>query len=205
LHLVKRNQKTISTLRLASNATNIFRKWNRIIHRDFGYFFFGITIIYCISGIAVNHKKDWNPNYNIRQKSFTVTHLLPREYIDDAFVKTLLKGLGENQDYKKFYFPTANELRIFLKTSGSVTINLDTKIGYIETISKRSFFYEFNFLHYNPGKWWTWFSDIFSGALILISISGLFIIAKGKNSLTRRGVWLIIAGLVLPILAMFLL
>ncbi len=190
---------------MTSKATNIFRKWNRIIHRDFGYFFFGITIIYCVSGIAVNHKKDWNPNYNIEQKSFTVAHLLPKEYIDDNFVKTILKNIGQSEDYKKFYFPTSNELRIFLKNSGSVTIDLTTKTGYIETISKRSIFYEFNFLHYNPGKWWTWFSDIFAVALILIAISGLFIISQGKNSLTRRGVWFIIAGLVLPILAIFLL
>jgi len=190
---------------LAGKGTSLFKKWNRIIHRDFGYFFFGITIIYCISGIAVNHKKDWNPNYNIEQKKFVVEHLLPREYIDDAYIKTLLKEIGKDEDYKKFYFPTDDELRIFLKNGGSVTVNLTTKNGYIETISKRALFFEFNFLHYNPGKWWTWFSDIFAVALILIAISGLFIITQGKNSLLRRGIWFIIGGLIIPILALILL
>lgn len=190
---------------MTSNGTRIFRKWNRIIHRDFGYFFFGITVIYCISGIAINHKANWNPNYNITQKSFKVEHMLPKEYIDEAFVLGVLKTLGEEENFKKYYFPSENELRIFLKNTSSATINLDTKTGYIETLKKRPFFYEFNFLHYNPGKWWVWFSDIYAGALILIAISGLLIISQGQNSLLRRGIWFVLAGLVIPILAIFLL
>ncbi len=42
-----------------------WRKWNKAVHRDFGYFFFGMVIIYSLSGIAINHIKDWNPNYVI--------------------------------------------------------------------------------------------------------------------------------------------
>jgi hypothetical protein len=38
-----------------------WRKWFRIIHRDFGYLFFGVTLVYAVSGIAINHLDDWNP------------------------------------------------------------------------------------------------------------------------------------------------
>ena len=34
-----------------------WRKWNRAVHRDFGYLFLGMTIIYALSGIALNHMK----------------------------------------------------------------------------------------------------------------------------------------------------
>ena len=37
-----------------------WRKWNKIIHRDLGYLCFGLTIIYVISGVAVNHIATWN-------------------------------------------------------------------------------------------------------------------------------------------------
>ena len=37
------------------------RKWIRVIHRDMGYIFFGMSLIYGISGIALNHLDDWNP------------------------------------------------------------------------------------------------------------------------------------------------
>jgi hypothetical protein len=40
-----------------------WRKFNIIIHRDLGYLCFGLTIIYAISGVAVNHIQDWNPTY----------------------------------------------------------------------------------------------------------------------------------------------
>ncbi|MGO2479734.1 MAG: PepSY-associated TM helix domain-containing protein, partial [Pseudoalteromonas sp.] len=42
-------------------------KLNRSLHRDIGYFCIGLVIIFAISGIAVNHKDDWNPNYRVEQ------------------------------------------------------------------------------------------------------------------------------------------
>jgi uncharacterized protein len=189
---------------MASKGLRIFRKWNRVLHRDIGYFFFGLTIIYCISGIAVNHKKDWNPNYDIRFRDISLGHSLDRSSISEEQVLAILDGYGETDGYKKFYFPDDNTLKVFIK-DGSLSVNMETGNGYIEKISKRPFFYEINFLHYNPGSWWTWFSDAFCVGLILIAITGLFVIAKSKNSLTRRGIWFIIAGLLLPILAMFIL
>ena len=44
-------------------------RWRKLIiatHRDIGYFFAGLTVLYAISGVAVNHIDDWNPNYVIR-------------------------------------------------------------------------------------------------------------------------------------------
>ena len=49
-----------------------WRKWNRAVHRDFGYLFFGMTIIYALSGIAINHINDWNPNYKVYTEDIKV-------------------------------------------------------------------------------------------------------------------------------------
>jgi hypothetical protein len=46
--------------------------WEYIIHRDLGYLCFGLTIIYVISGVAVNHIQDWNPNYVIERQTDTI-------------------------------------------------------------------------------------------------------------------------------------
>ncbi len=43
----------------------LLRKWSRILHRDIGYFFIFTSLIYGISGIALNHMSDWNPNYSV--------------------------------------------------------------------------------------------------------------------------------------------
>ena len=189
---------------MASNSLRIFRKWNRILHRDIGYFFFGMTIIYCISGIALNHKKDWNPNYDITYRDFTINENIDKSTVNTEWILALLKNYHEENHYKKHFFSDNKTLKIFID-NGSLTINIESKEGYIEKITKRPFFFEVNFLHYNPGKWWMWFSDIFCVAMIIIAISGLFIIAKSKNSLSRRGVWFVIAGLVVPILALIFL
>ena len=172
-----------------------WRKWNRIIHRDFGYFFFGMTIIYALSGIAINHIKDWNPNYIIKTKNISVN--IPDE-INKNEVLNILKILNEEKNYKKHYFPKEDQLKVFIK-NGTLTLNLNSGNGIIEKIKVRPIFKPMNYLHYNPIKWWTWFSDIFAGALILIAISGLFIL-KGKKGITKRGAWLTILGILIPVI-----
>lgn len=41
-------------------------------------------------------------------------------------------------------------------------------------------------LHFNPGKWWTWFADAFAVCLIIITVSGIVMI-KGPKGLWGRG------------------
>ncbi|MEA3503944.1 MAG: PepSY-associated TM helix domain-containing protein [Bacteroidota bacterium] len=179
------------------------RKWNRAIHRDLGYFFFGITIIYSLSGIALNHMQDWNPSYVVENKDFTITNLPEKENITKEFVINLLEENDIDAKYKNHYFPKSEYLKIFLK-GGSLVINTSTKQANLELLKKRFFFNDANYLHYNPNIWWTYFSDIFAGALIIIAIGGLFI-ARGKKSITGRGAWLTAAGIIIPIIFLYFL
>jgi hypothetical protein len=157
-----------------------------------------------VSGIALNHKKDWYPSYNITYKDITIKDNISKSSVNEEWVLNLLKEYHEEDHYKKYFFSDDKTLKIFID-NGSVSINTESKKGYLEKITKRPFFFEVNFLHYNPGKWWMWFSDIFCVGLTIVAISGLFIIAKSKNSLSKRGVWFIIAGLLIPVLALIFL
>ncbi len=179
-----------------------WRKWNRIIHRDFGYFFFGMTIIYGVSGIALNHKGDWNPSYRISNYEVNVPDELLGKKVDKQNSIDILEYLQIEDDYKKHYFPDNTTLKIFFN-DGSTEIDMITGEGYVETIKRRPFLYEVNFLHYNPGVLWKWFSDIYGGALVLIAISGLFIL-KGRKGIKGRGLWLTMAGVLLPLILFFL-
>ncbi|MBS0010914.1 MAG: PepSY-associated TM helix domain-containing protein [Bacteroidales bacterium] len=178
------------------------RKLNRVTHRDIGYLISGMTIIYAVSGIALNHKHDWNSNYIIDQRTFTTEIQFTRDSASEEQVYQLLEELDETKNFKTSYYPTGDKLTLFL-VSGSAIVNTETGEGYVEKIRKRPLFYEFNFLHYNPGKWWKWFSDIFCVSLILVTITGLFII-KGRNGITRRGAILTAIGIILPLLFLFL-
>ncbi len=52
-----------------------FRKTIIGVHRDVGYFFAGLTVLYAISGVAVNHIEDWNPNYSVTHTERSVGDL----------------------------------------------------------------------------------------------------------------------------------
>lgn len=178
-----------------------WRKINRVLHRDLGYFFFGMCIIYGLSGIALNHRHDWNPNYIVTQKDIKVTLPETEGRFEKPEVKKILEEIGE--DSYRTHIQSASNLRIFVE-GGTININPETGAGYLEKIKRRSVFYEVNFLHYNaPKKLWTWFSDIYAVALIIISITGLFIL-KGKNGITRRGAWLTGIGIIVPLFLLYL-
>lgn len=178
------------------------RKLNRVLHRDLGYFFFGMTLIYAISGIALNHRHDWNPNYIITQKEFQKeTSVSPLE-ADEDYATDVLDYLDISAAYRT-HLVSGDNLRIFVK-DGSVSLNLSTGKGSYEIIRKRPVFNQLNFLHYNtPRKLWTWFSDIYASGLIIIAITGLFII-KGKNGISGRGAWLASLGIIIPLIFLYL-
>ena len=89
-----------------------WRKWFRVIHRDFGYFFFGVTLIYAVSGIAINHLNDWNPNYVITAENIQTSLDLNSSKEE---ILAMLEDNGERKNYKNYYFPSENGLKIFLK------------------------------------------------------------------------------------------
>lgn len=175
------------------------RKWSRILHRDIGFFFIGTTLIYAISGIALNHMSDWNPNYSVENKSFSTSINLEKTASLKNNILELLDEIDHRDNYKKHYFPSKNNLKIFLKGGSSIIVNIKSGNGNAEFLKRRPLFYEVNYLHYNPNKFWTWFSDIFAGALILFAITSLFM-NKGKNGLNGWGGIYTILGFLIPIL-----
>lgn len=177
-----------------------WRRWNRAIHRDLGYFFVAMCIIYGLSGIAINHINDWNPNYIYISKNIDFGQSVPSSPSKEL-VKEILQTADEENNYKHHIMTGEETLRIFLK-DGSAFINIHTGKGKIERVIRRPVFHALNYLHYNPQKWWIWFSDAFAIGLIVLAITGLFIL-KGKNGITRRGAIITIAGIIIP--AVFLL
>lgn len=178
-----------------------WRKWNRAIHRDLGYFFFAASVIYGISGIAINHLNDWNPNYIITNKTIELGHPI-QSTITKKEVIEILEKYEEGDAYKKHFFPNPETLKVFLD-GGSALIDVATGSGQIEKLRRRPVLHAFNFLHYNPKKWWTLFSDAYAIGLVVLSVTGLFIL-KGKNGITRRGAIITTIGIIIPLVFLLL-
>jgi hypothetical protein len=154
-----------------------------------------MTIIYALSGIALNHIKHWNPSYSIIHEEMTLAVPQARPTKEQA-VEMVSQVDGELK-YKKHFYPQPGVMKIFVE-GGSVVVNLASGRSMVEILERRPVLFEMNFLHYNPGKWWTWFSDLFAIAMMLLAISGLFII-KGKKGIKGRGAWLAGLGVLIPI------
>lgn len=174
------------------------RKLNLDWHRDLGYFFSALIIIYCISGIALNHINDWDPDFIIEKKTIIIKNNFTKDKINKGVIENLNKLVGE-PNYKIFDFPTNDQVKIYYDNA-TFHVNFSTKKGIYENVYRRPLFYQTNVIHKNSLNGWKWFSDIFAFLLIVITITGMFI-AKGKNGIKGKGKWLLIIGSLPPIIA----
>lgn len=182
------------------NKGAIFRKWSRIIHRDVSYLFAGMILIYAISGILMNHRGDLNPHYSVSSHEYKVeVDLTDKSKIDKDLVLKLLEPWNEAANYTKHYFPKEGRMKVFLKGGSSLTVNTATGDAVYESLKRRPLLSDMVKLHYNPGRWWTVFSDVFAVSLILITLTGMVMI-KGPKGFWGRGCILFLIGIAVPIL-----
>ena len=176
------------------------RRLNIATHRDFGYFFSALIILYCVSGLALNHVDDWNPDFIIEKKDIKLSSKLNSPLTLESIEKLGVE-VGESS-YKVYDIPAPGKVKIYYDNA-TLLIDLADGTGQYEKISRRPLFYQANVLHRNSLRGWKWVSDVFAVMLILISVTGLFIL-KGEKGVTGRGKWLMAAGLLLPVSALLI-
>ena len=93
--------------------------------------------------------------------------------------------------------------KVFLKGGSSLVVELSTQHAVYEKLTRRPLLSALTKLHYNPGSWWTHFADLFAAGLIIITVSGIIMI-KGPKGLWGRGGIELAAGIIIPLLFLFL-
>lgn len=176
------------------------RRLNIATHRDFGYFFSALIIIYCISGLALNHIDEWNSDFIIEKKDIRFQTSLSNPLTAEA-IENLTKEVGE-VTHKVYDIPAPGKAKIYYDNA-TLLVDLADGTAVYEKISRRPVFYQANVLHRNSLRGWKWVSDIFAVMLILISVTGIFIL-KGQKGVMGRGKWFMAAGLLVPIIAILL-
>ena len=180
-----------------------WRRWNNILHRDLGYLCFGLTVIYAISGVAVNHIADWNPNYRIERVQAAIDPVALTGLRGDRLIGAILKQLAETGEIKGNYQADDDNLQIFV-VNNNITVNLKTGAVQQEKSRPRKVLYEMNFLHINLAKkLWTWVADLYAVALAALAVTGLFVL-RGTKGITGRGAWLTGLGCLIPLFFLWL-
>ena len=173
-----------------------WRAWLRAFHRDAGYLVIGLTIIYALSGLAVNHIADWDANFVNVTRSFTV-QIAPGEHTDDEIAAIVAKA-GDITDKPKEVYREGDDLEILYDHR---TLHVDVPSGKVvdEQQKPRFFLRAANWLHLNRGKKaWKYFADAYAAGLLLLATSGLFMI-PGKKGLIGRGAVFVAIGVAIPL------
>jgi len=179
-----------------------WRHWNTVLHRDVGYVLVALTIVYSVSGIAVNHINDWNPNYSFErvEKRFEPIPVTNR----DEMVALAVERLELPSPPQESFRPSPELLQLFYD-GWSVDVQTQEGLAMIERPRERLVFHDFNFLHLNHGKGlWTLVADLYAGLMALLAISGM-IMLRGKKGLAGRGKWFVLAGLLVPLVFLIVL
>ena len=89
-------------------------------------------------------------------------------------------------------------MKVFLKGGSNLWVELATGHVVYESVKRRPIIGSMTRLHYNPGKWWTIFSDIFAIGMVVIIVTGV-VMLKGNKGLIGRGGIELLAGMAIPI------
>jgi hypothetical protein len=176
----------------------------RNLHRDLGYFYIGLIISFSFSGILMNHREHWHPEkYTTETKTIEVE--LPEESkINEKFAEDLGKKLGIDDKMRR-HMVKKGTFKISFENH-DVEIDMKTGKGEIVSFNKTPFISQTMKLHKNNSNWWIYYSDIFALSLITIAITGAIMIkSASKFSFKHRGWKLALAGIIFPLLFLFLL
>ena len=178
---------------------------NRNLHRDIGYFCIGFSIIFAVSGIAVNHIADWNPNYAVENQIKQVDDSEWMSLDDPQIANQMLSSFGLTQDIKSSFWHTQNQYEVFLDNGDTLLWDRRNHNVLYQDIEPRVILQALNKLHLNETRnAWVYFSDLFAGMLIFLALSAIFMV-KGKHGPTKlKSMILMSLGVVIPAFFLYL-
>ena len=176
-----------------------FRAKIRSLHRDIGYLIIGFTIIYAISGIAVNHIGEWDANFSHYEKNLVVPDHI------DIDVPNATEKILSHLDISSSpvdIFDSEHELEILLPLQ-EIVIDKESNRITVRGKNPRPFLRTVNWLHLNRGKRaWTILADAYAGLLLFVALTGLIMIPDKKRRWIAKYTW-VMFGIAIPIVYLY--
>ena len=168
----------------------------RAVHRDLGHLAVGLTVVYAASGLAVNHIADWDPSFH----NYEASHELggPLAGDDAAIARSVAERLGVAGTPKDVYRAGPEQLDVVYERR---TLHVNPTTGHVVDEGQRPRFLlrVANWLHLNRGKKaWRVVADSYAAGLLVLAVSGIFML-PGRKGLLGRGGLLVALGAAIPI------
>ncbi len=169
------------------------------------FFFSGVLLIYAVSGFMLNHKQRFQfrlfgaPDRAGLRTGDTVR----RAGVDPCAGRGTAPARRRGGQLPETLLSRTGPVESLYPGRQFADVDLASGHAVYESIRKRPVLSSLNRLHYNPSRWWTVFSDVFLAGLIVIVLSGL-VMMRGPKGLRGRGGVELIAGILIPLLFIFL-
>jgi hypothetical protein len=187
--------KSVGSGGLVATVRKRWRAWLRAVHRDIGYLAVGFTVIYALSGIAMNHIEDWDPNFHASELAQKIAPI-PADF-SDAEATRRIADVAHTTGKLDDVYRAGDEVRLSYADGTKATAIGDTLT--VQRRRDRWFFRIADWLHATRGKQaWKFIADCYAVLLLYLAISGIFMI-KGRLGLRWRGASLIAIGLAFPL------
>lgn len=181
------------------SSNKSWRYYVYMLHRNLGYLAVGLTLVYAISGILLNHvNQTGDPAFKITKSSTTLPAGLTTSYQIDSVWQTL------NLDTPPLQKAVATQsgFSLYFK-GGSGNYERENGFTHYEIYTKRPVIYYLTYLHVAKGNGWFFIGDLYAAILAFLAISGMFMV-KGKHSIAGRGKWYLIIGVLIPVIYILL-
>jgi hypothetical protein len=144
----------------------------------------------------VNHAHHWDANYERTREEFSIE--APGTGPTAEIEPLVLERLALTEPVKSTWRAGATEFQVFLE-GGGVDVNLATGEVVRHGFARRPLLFDLNFMHLNSGKApWTGIADVYGGMLVVMALTGIFLV-RGRKGLSGRGGVLMALGFLLPI------
>lgn len=177
----------------SSRRRNSFTRLLRSLHRDVGFLLVGVSVVYALSGIFLNHMNGSDPAYRAIAGSLVLEPgLSAGEIVSRWETREDLPAL------KRVLPLDAGHDRLILDGGTGLYDRATGRVDH-ERHERREFIYWINKLHYSKVRGWGPVADIFAVSLVFLALSGI-LITRGRHGLAGRGRWLLLAGILVPVL-----
>ena len=150
--------------------------------------------------VAGNHKHHWDPSYREGREEFRIQP--PGTGPTHEVRPVVIERLGITEPVQNTWRADKDEFQVFTEKD-QFDVNLATGAVVRSGKQKRPVFYDLNFMHRNGGHGvWTVVGDIFAGILVILALSGIFLV-KGRKGVLGRGGVLLVLGVLVPLVYTF--